>query len=208
MSVRPTTSEPICILGGGGHAKVVIATLCAAGCRVRAVYDDDPDLHGQEVLGLPVEGAIDAFDPTYPAVIAIGEGRVRQQIAERFPEANWARAIHPSATVDPTATVGPGTVIFAGAVVQPEAVLGAHVIVNTGATVDHDCQISPFAHLAPGTHLAGEVTVGEGALLGIGSACLPGTSVGAWATVGGGTVVNRDVPDRVVAVGVPVRWSG
>ncbi|MBN1877732.1 MAG: transferase, partial [Anaerolineae bacterium] len=36
-----TEVESVCVLGAGGHAKVVISTLQAAGYRVEAVYDDD-----------------------------------------------------------------------------------------------------------------------------------------------------------------------
>ena len=79
-------------------------------------------------------------------------------------------------------------------------------IVNTGASVDHDSVIGDYAHVAPGARLGGHVRVGEGALLGVGSAFLPGVSVGAWATVGVGAAVVGDVPEGVIARGVPARW--
>ena len=42
-------------------------------------------------------------------------------------------------------------------------------------------------------------------MLGIGSVAIPGVRIGAWTTVGAGAAVVRDVPDRVVAMGVPAR---
>jgi acetyltransferase-like isoleucine patch superfamily enzyme len=77
--------------------------------------------------------------------------------------------------------------------------------VNTGATVDHDCTLESFCHLAPGVHLCGGVCVGEGALLAVGSSAVPNVRIGAWATIGAGAVVVEDLPNEVVAVGLPAK---
>ncbi len=42
-----------------------------------------------------------------------------------------------------------------------------------------DSTVCDFAHVAPGSRTAGNVRIGEGALLGIGSCVLPQQSVGA-----------------------------
>lgn len=196
----------VLVVGAGGHAKVVIATLQAQGRNILGVVDDDVTLHGRTLLGCPVLGGTDqlaAHDGE--AVLAIGSNRIRQRLAAAFPEARWTRAVHPAAVVHQSVTLGPGTVVFAGAVIQPDTQIGAHAIINTAATVDHDGRIGDYVHLAPGVHLSGGVTVEEGGFLGVGSACLPGTRVGAWTTVGGGGVVVRDLPPDVTAVGVPAR---
>ena len=197
-------SAGVLVVGAGGHGRVVVATLQAAGVAVAGVLDDAPST--PDVLGVPVLGPVEMLaGHAGPAVLGIGSNRVRQRLAAAFPGVAWATAVHPSAVVHASVAAGPGTVVFAGAVVQPGVVLGAHAIVNTAATVDHDCRIGDFAHLAPGVHLSGDVRVGEGALLGVGACAAPGTSVGAWSVVGAGGVVVRDVPAGVTAVGVPAR---
>lgn len=201
---------PVTVIGAGGHAKVVIATLRAAGTTVATVLDDDPVHHGRTVLGVEVTGAADALADldTRRAVLAVGDNRSRRRLAERLSGIDgleWATAIHPAAWVDPDAEIGAGSVVFAGAVVQPGAVLGRHVIVNTNAGVDHDCRLDDFAHAAPGCHLAAYVHVGEGALLGVGSALRPGVTVGSWTVVGAGATVVEDLPAGVTAVGTPAR---
>lgn len=194
----------IVVLGGGGHAKVVLSTLQAAGHTVAAVLDDDARKWGSTVLGVPVVGPIEeASAARYDlGVIAVGDNARRKALCARL-RLSWLRVVHPAAYVHSSAQLGPGCVVFAGAVIQPEAVVGAHVIVNTAASIDHDCRVSDFVHLAPGCRLAGSVRVGEGVLLGIGSAVLPGVTIGNWTSVGAGGVVIRDLPDHVVAVGVP-----
>lgn len=194
------------VIGGGGHAKVVIATLQAAGKTIAGVLDDEAAKHGTTLLGVPVLGPVErARESEHEAVIAVGDNGTRRRIAERLAGVRWATAVHPAAVVHPSVTVGEGTVVFAGAVVQPDTRLGRHVIVNTGATVDHDGELADYVHVAPGSHLAGNVRLGEGTFLGIGSAAVPGVSVGAWATVGAGAVVVKDLPANVTAVGAPAK---
>lgn len=195
------------IVGAGGHAKVIIATAQALGIAIRGLYDDDPTVHGQRVLGIPVSGAcrdIDAPEGS-TAILAIGSNIVRRRLACQLDGLVWATLVHPAATVHESVRLGPGCVVFAGAVVQPDAVLGAHVIVNTGASVDHDCRIGDFVHIAPGARLAGNVRVGEGSLMGIGSCAAPNTLIGASSIVGAGGAVTDNIPDAVVAAGVPAR---
>ena len=196
----------VLVVGAGGHAKVVIATLRAAGHAIAGVLDDAPEPVGRTVLGIPVIGPIARLgDHDGPAVLAIGSNRVRRRLAAAYPEANWLAVVHPSAVVDESVRVGEGAVVFAGAVVQPDTVVGRHAIVNTGATVDHDGRLGAFVHVGPGAHLSGNVMIGEGGFLGVGACAAPGTTIGAWATVGAGAAVVRDLPPNVTSVGVPAR---
>lgn len=194
----------VVVLGAGGHAKIVIATLREAGFQVVTVLDDDPSKRGASVLGALISGPLSALS-TYRdcAVIAIGENRKRRELAQRFPGREWPVVVHPFAVVDGSAHLGPGTLVCAGGVVQPEARVGSHCIVNTGATIDHDCVLGDYVHVAPGSHLAAGVRLDEGVLLGVGGVVRPGAAVGAWTVVGAGGVVVDDLPAGVTAVGVP-----
>jgi sugar O-acyltransferase (sialic acid O-acetyltransferase NeuD family) len=196
----------VIVLGAGGHAKVVISTLLAAGWRVDAIYDGDPTKHGQQFLGIRVLGSTADVDPYIAAnaVIAIGDGERRRAIASQF-NFNWVTVIHPTAWVDPSAKIGDGTVVCAGAVVQPGSRIGCHAIINTLAGVDHDCRIGDFAHVGPGAHLAGGVHVGAGTVIGTGASAIPKVHIGGQTVVGAGATVVHDLPDGVVAVGCPAK---
>ena len=197
----------IYILGAGGHAKVLIATLKANGYRVTAVYDDDRKLQGSVILDVPVMGRISDLSPDFqkPAVIGIGDNHIRQTIARRFLQCPWVSVIHPGATVAESAKIGAGPVVFAGAVVQCDAEIGDHSIINTSATVDHDCRIGDFSHIAPGAHLAGQVTIGNGVMAGIGCTVIQNLHIGDWTTIGAGAAVIRDLSANITAVGVPAK---
>lgn len=195
----------VVIVGAGGHAKVVIATVRAAGGEVAAVYDDDERRWGSRVLDVTVQGPVseDALKDT-PAIIAVGSNRARRAMTKRF-EGRWVTVCHPSAVVHPSVRLGPGTVVFAGVVIQPDTTVGAHSIINTAASVDHDCAVGDFVHLGPGVRLCGGVRIAEGALLGVGANVAPNVELGAWSTAGAGAVCVTDVPGGMTVVGVPAR---
>ena len=192
------------VIGAGGHGKVVVATLQAAGQAMSAVMDSNPERVGSTVLGIPVQLLGAGTNAEGPAVIGVGDNAARKALAGRLAW-DWATAIHPTAIVHESVTVEPGAVVFAGAIIQPGAHIRSHAIVNTGARVDHDCDIEAFAHVAPGVSMSGGVRVGEGALVGVGASIAPGCTIGAWSIIGAGAVVTTDIPDHVTAVGVPAR---
>ncbi len=194
----------VCVVGAGGHAKVIIALIEASGGRVGGVYDADVARVGSLILGHCVQ-ALSELGASDDVVVAIGGNRVRQQVAAELFAYRFVSLVHPLAWVAPTAKILPGAVVFAGAVVQPDAVVGAHAIVNTGASVDHDCVLGEFVHLGPGSHLAGNVVVDDGAFLGVGVSVIPGKRIGRWAVVGAGAVVVDDIADDVIVKGVPAR---
>jgi sugar O-acyltransferase (sialic acid O-acetyltransferase NeuD family) len=204
----------ILIIGAGGHAQVVADALLRAreaGCNTQPIgyLDDNLSLIGQERLGLPILGTLYAVASiSHDAlIIAIGNNWVRKSLYLELQAQGYrfATVCHPRAIIAPDVKLGPGTVVFGGVVVNTGSTIGANVILNTGCTVDHHNQIGDHVHLAPGTHLGGDVQVGEGTLVGIGATIMPQQSIGKWSVVGAGALVHRNLPERVTAVGVPVK---
>lgn len=195
------------VLGGGGHAKVVIAVMRDAGMPVDAVLDDTVARWGGELSGVPVLGGLAALAgwEGVRAVIAIGNNARRKQIAETYPDVAWLTVVHPSAIVHPSATLGPGAMVIWRAIIEPDARVGAHAIINSAAVVCHDAVVGDYAHVSVTSTLAGGARIGDGVFLGM-NACVIGTAtVGDWATVGAGASVVRDIPPGTTAVGVPAR---
>lgn len=199
-------SDRLIVIGAAGHAKVVVATAQAAGWEVMAAFDDDVRKHGTDVISVPIHGAIEeARDcEVRQAVLASGSNTLRARVAADL-ALDWLTIVHPGAWVHDTVMLGAGAVILAGVVVQPDTVLSEHVILNTSATVDHDGRIRAFAHIVPCAHLAGNVSVGEGAFVGVSAAVITGVTIGDWAVLGAGAVAVEDIPPRSTAVGVPAR---
>jgi sugar O-acyltransferase (sialic acid O-acetyltransferase NeuD family) len=205
----------VLIVGAGGHGQVVadilLGRMRANGVDLRPVgfVDDDPRLHHQVLLGLPVLGGVaDLAGLEHDGVVvAIGSNEVRRRLCERL-RAGGERlvsAVHPSALVGLGVEIQPGAMLCAGVVVSTGARIGTGAILNTACTVDHHNRIGDYAHVAPGAHLGGDVVIGAGTLIGIGAAVLSQRQIGDWCVVGAGSVVTRDIPDGRKVVGVPAR---
>lgn len=203
----------IVIIGAGGHGKVVLDILRAAGQHDPVGFvDSSPNRAGGTIGGLPIFGPANALlklrqQGIRGAIVAIGDCRARLQYAAllRAQGFELVNAIHPTASVSPTATLGRNVVVAAQAAVCTDARIEDSVILNTACVVDHECEIGPGAHVCPGAHLAGRVRVGAGAWIGIGANVIQCLSIGEHATVGAGAVVIRDVPEHSTVVGVPAR---
>ena len=194
----------VIVIGGGGHAAVVIDALLLAGFEVVGLCDPELEPGGTGPSGITVLGGDDALDrwPPDTTLLANGVGstrstETRRNVFERFTRAGFrfATLIHPSAVVAKDVALGEGAQVMAGAVVQPGVTLGRNSIVNTRASVDHHCVIGEHVHIAPGATLSGNVEVGEGSHIGTGASIVQRIQIGRDALVCAGAVVTRDVAD-------------
>jgi sugar O-acyltransferase (sialic acid O-acetyltransferase NeuD family) len=202
------------ILGAGGHGRVVLDILLADGRhQVAGFLDNNADIHGRRVDGIPVLGALDdlaklAQEHEIDGVtVAIGDNGVRRGLAREVDAAGLEliNAVHPSATLAHNATLGRNVVVAAGVVVCAHCQIGDSVILNTGCIVDHQTMIGEGSHICPGVRIAGRVKVESGTFVGVGATVIPKVTLGCESIVGAGTVVIEDVPALATVVGVPAR---
>jgi sugar O-acyltransferase (sialic acid O-acetyltransferase NeuD family) len=204
------------VLGGGGHAHVLVDSLHAIGHRlIYGVLDPDPVLQTTMVLGVPVIGGDELLQSLkgrgvtwfVVGVGSVSNNRPRERLFEQALSHGLRplSVVHPSAIVSPNAVVGDGCQILPGAIVNAGAKLGVNVIINSGAIVEHDCQIGAHAHVATGACLAANVQVGARSHIGVGAAVRQGINIGVGSVVGAGAAVVSEVPSGRTVVGVPAR---
>ena len=200
------------MMGGGGHARVLLELLAAAGIPApMAILDSDPQMSG-DVQGIPVLGDDALLGEVEAETFVLGVGKVdvsplRQNLFEKA-KGHGLRPltlVHPEALVSPSAVLGSGSQVLMGAVIGTGSQLGENVLVNTGAIVDHDCRIGAHTHVATGARLAGGVHVGEGTLVGLGAVVREGRQIGKGVLIAAGAVVVEDIPDHSRFAGVPAR---
>ena len=201
-------NDPLVLFGSGGHGKVIVDAALCAQMHVAFIIDDKPSV--DNLLGVRVVSTSTikwCSLLNFRFLVMVGANQVRERVFQQLKQRGGLpkNIIHPRATVAYSATLKKGTAICAGAIINPDAVIGDNCIINTSATVDHDCVIGDHVHLCPGVHLAGTVTVGNGTMIGTGAVVLPGIHIGAGCMIGAGAVVNRDLPEGVIAFGVPAK---
>jgi sugar O-acyltransferase (sialic acid O-acetyltransferase NeuD family) len=200
------------VWGASGHALVVADLLRQADREVCCFIDGVNAERDGEAFGGAVVRSERAVEEAWAkgvreAVVAVGDNARRVEIADEL-EARGFRLpslAHPRAVIAEGATLGAGAVLCANAVVGAGASIGDYGIVNTAATVDHECTLGKGVHVSPGAHLGGGVRVGAGAWIGIGTVVRERVRIGAGSLIGAGAVVVSDIPDGVVAYGVPAR---
>jgi len=125
--------------------------------------------------------------------------------------------------------------VMAGARIGRDCVLGQNVMVGAGVVVGDGCKIQNNVSLYAGVVLENQVFCGpsavftnvltprafverkdefrptlvrRGATVGANATVLCGTTVGAYAMIGAGAVVTRDVADHALVIGSPARRVG
>jgi len=196
---------PVVVLGGGGHARVLIEAMRANGRTIMGIADPAlvPVARGPGGVGvLGGDEVLDKLEASDVLLVngigSVGSMAARDAIFRRVRERGFrfATVIHASAVVSPSVQLGEGVQLMAGAIIQCDAAIGANSIVNTGARIDHDCRIGESVHIAPGVTLSGSVTVGDRTHIGTAAAVIQGISIGCDCLVGAGAVVHRNLRDN------------
>lgn len=158
--------------------------------------------------GLPIVWVEDLASRIADHVFACGlgttqRGRFVAQVAAMG--ARFTTLVHPTARVSPTSRLGDGSLVNVFGAIAAHTVLGAHVSVNRGALVGHHDGIGDYVTIGPGARIGGNTRIGARTYVGMGAIVLDNLTVGEGCVIGAGAVVTRDLPDRVLAVGVPAR---
>ena len=191
------------IYGAGGHGKVVWDALQKSSLKCEGFIDDQAL---NQWIDLPVFASSFLNDiDDIELHIAIGNSKVREEIAKKFKNFKFVSIYHPDAIISLRAKIEVGTFLAAGSIIGPDTSVGKHTIVNHHAVIDHDCSIGDFCHIAPHASLGGGVKVGQGVLIGAGAIVLPGITIADYVTVGAGSIVTHDIVSGINVVGNPAR---
>jgi len=202
------------IVGASGHAKVLIDIAEKSSYEVVGLIDDFQPI-GTQVVGYNILGGVKDIVTIYEEhsiegfFIGIGDNYARERISagilDMLPTAVFATLLHPSAQVGKEVKIGEGSALMAGAVVNSASTLGRHVIVNTNSSIDHDCTLCDYASVAPNVGLSGNVRIGRGSAIGIGTNIIQKVSIGDYTVVGAGSTVLENIECGTLAYGSPAK---
>jgi sugar O-acyltransferase (sialic acid O-acetyltransferase NeuD family) len=202
-------NDRLIIIGASGHGKVVADIAKRMDLWSEIFFLDDNE-QLVEVLGIQIIGkTVDSIEyiSTCDFFIGIGENKTREKIQSELEKmgASIPVLIHPAATIGDMVDIGFGTVIMAGVIINCCTKIGKGCIVNTASTIDHDNCIENYVHVSPGVHLAGNVSIGRGSWIAIGSSIINNIHVSNNCIVGAGAVVTKDISVPGIYIGIPAR---
>lgn len=138
--------------------------------------------------------------------IAIAIPNVKRKIIEILKEkgAKFASIIHPTAIIGEFCELGEGLIITPNAKVSPNVKIGNYVTL-LGSGIGHDAVIGDYCTITGNCSVNGHVKLEEGVFIGSNSCIAPGKKVGAWATVGMGSMVILNVKPYTKVMGNPAK---
>ena len=205
---------PLVIWGASGHARVLVDIIRLSGkYNIIGFLDDiNKDKYGTQFCGAQIIGGQEQLRELHDngvTHILFGFGdcqaRLDKSILVKRYSFELGIAIHPSAILAEDVIVESGSAVMAGTVINSGSKIGENAIINTASSVDHDCEIQNGTHIGPGAHLGGGVSIGTGTWIGIGAVVKDKVKIGKNVIVGAGAVVLSDIPDGVVAYGIPAK---
>lgn len=121
--------------------------------------------------------------------------------------------IEPGAFIRETAEIGKNCVIMMGAVINIGAVIGDGTLLDMNVVIGGRVLVGKNCHIGAGAVLAGvieppsakPVIIGDDVMIGANAVVLEGVSVGNNAVIAAGSVVTQDVPENMVAAGIPAK---
>lgn len=206
--------KPLALYGAGGLGREVLSLVKALPeWEVKGFYDDGLQVGAHVKDGLHVLGGLEELKRMQDSifiVLSVGSPQVKQKLACALSEnknIHFPSLVHPSVILQDPAFIkyGQGCILGAGTVMTTEISIGDHVLINLNCTIGHNVGIEMYSSVMPGVNIAGEVTIGEGVLVGAGASIINRLSVGANSRIGSGAVVIESVPANSTAVGVPAR---
>jgi sugar O-acyltransferase (sialic acid O-acetyltransferase NeuD family) len=214
--LAPGGLKPIAIFGAGGfglEVAMLIEQINAVNPQWEIIgFFDDGVPEGRVVNDYTVLGGLQRLN-NWPSrlsiVLALGIPKTKNSVYERIknPNVNFPVLIHPSVILGDRkyVKIGEGCIICAGTIITTNVEIGKHVILNLACTVGHETEIGNFSSLMPTCNISGEVRIGAANFWGTGAKIINQTTVGDNVIIGAGSVVVKDIPDNVAAVGIPAK---
>lgn len=208
--------EDLVVFGAGGLGREVIWQIENTNkkCKLYNILgfiDDTPELGGQEINHYPIIGGTEfllQYKSKLNVVICLGNVHDREKVyrtLEKNPNLKFPNIIADDVKYSDMVKYGKGCIVCNSSILTVNIKLGDFVVIGNACIVGHDAEIDDFVTLYPAVKVSGNVKIGRNTEIGVGTDIIQKKNIGKCTVVGAGAVVVDDIPDDVVAVGVPAR---
>lgn len=117
----------------------------------------------------------------------------------------YGHCFHSSSVIASSVKSGHGISLSPHVTIAPFSQLGNFIFVNRNSSIGHHVVIENYVVISAGVTITSRTIIGEGTYIGAGATILDGIKVGKNTMIGAGAVVTKNIPDNVVAYGVPAK---
>lgn len=195
-------NPPIVVIGGGGHASVlvdillkqkreIIAVISPDNIRSRRVFDGIAHFkENEDIQQFSVDEIL-----LVNGVGMLPGSSLRHSINEYYLSLGYrfSSVIADEAVISPYSVIKEGAQVLPNAIINAGALIGMHTIINTGALVEHDCIIGDYNHIAPRATLCGQVYTQDHVFVGANATVIQNVQIEAGAVIRAGSLISKDV---------------
>lgn len=200
---------------GGGRQVYNLAMQCkglSSEFRVKGFLDDKADALDGFCNYAPILGAVETYviqtDDVF--VCSLGEPKYKKHYIDIIRQKGgvFRNLIHPNTVIFSNTVIGTGCIMMPNVYISCDIMIEDFVTIQPFCSIGHDAQIGSFSYLNAFSFMGGGAKLEEGVTLYPGAKVLPHKIIGAWAKVGVGSVVLRNVAPSVTVFGVPAMQIG
>lgn len=137
--------------------------------------------------------------------VGMGDPKILKKVTNKFKNYEFPNLISPCVELDESINLGDGNIITKGVNFTVDTTIGSFNVFNLNMTIGHDCTIGSYNVMNPGATISGGVVIGDCNLLGTGSTILQNINIGNNNVIGGNGLLNKNVLNDKVMVGVPCK---
>jgi len=198
----------------------ILDIIHANDARVAEIFLNMPEVKRERVIGfrerivrlgyeIKVHESLEPFKPRNGFLYALGtpsphKSNLVEELKQKY-SITFDALIHPTVYLGSNVQVGEGVIVNVNSTIGPNAILNDFCVINRCASVGHDTKIGKHALVGPNAAIAGSVTIGDYANIAMMATVIERIHIGSWSVIGAGSIVTKDIPEHVIAYGVPAK---
>ena len=157
----------------------------------------------------PIISSVEEYEPMDNDVFicALGDPKWIKHYAEIIESkgGRFISLISPLSSISSNTIIGEGCIISKWVGISNDVKIGRHTTIDVFSDLGHDVQVGDFCHLGAYTFMGGYSKIGNQVTIHPRANILPHKTIGSESVVGAGSIVIRNVPEKITVFGNPAK---
>lgn len=184
--------QKIIIIGGGGHARSILALLRKNKLSKCILGYTDLKKSDLPIKYLGEDEKVFLLNKKNQTKLVLGVGinlRLRKKILNKFKKFQFLSLIDKNSLLFENCDVGEGSIIFPNASIGPNVSIGKFCVIHNSVVIEHDVNIGDNSYIGPGSVVCGNARIENNVLLGANSTMIQDTFIKNNCRLGAGSVL-------------------